>query len=206
MSAGDLTTLASVREFLRIPDAQTDMNGVLQSFITQASKAIHRYTGREFAPLSTAPQTRIFEYYGRGYLYFTPYDLQSASLVRIDTDGDTPTTLEADNDYFLKPRNTPLGVYEYMELRSLEPPIKTSSRPFKPWRQITITGTWGFPSVPEDVKAAANMMIAFWYRNQSALPGRDLGSEGDRFGPVNMPTAVMQLLAPYRVIGFGYGA
>lgn len=206
MSAGDLTTLASVREFLRINSTQTDMDAALSTFVTQASKTIHHYTGREFAPLSTASQVRIFEYYGGGHLYFTPYDLQSATLVQIDTDGSTPATLTADSDYFLKPRNAQLGVYDSMELRGCEPAKRNSNTPYRPWRQITITGTWGFPSVPEDVKAAANMLIAFWYRNGSAVPGRDLAGQGDRFGPVNLPTAVIQLLAPYRIVGFGYGA
>lgn len=206
MAAGDLTTLASVREFLRLSDStQTDMDALLTTFVGQASKAIHKYTGREFAPLSTASQQRIFAYRGGGRLYFTPYDLSAATLVQIDTDTDTATTLTADDDYFLFPRNAIDGVYEYMELRGFEPAARMSGNAVKPWREVTITGTWGFSAVPADVKTAANMLVAFWYRQHSALSGVDLAGEGDRFGPVNLPSGVMQLLAPYRVVGFGYG-
>jgi uncharacterized phiE125 gp8 family phage protein len=196
-----------VREFLRLSDSsQTDMDAALSTFITQASKAIHHHTGREFAPLSTASQTRLFEYYGGGTLFFTPYDAQSVTEVLIDTESGVGTELVEDSDYFLKPRNAQQGVYTHMELRGCEPSAKGSSDASKPWREISVTGTWGFASVPADIAAAANMLVAFWYRNHSAVAGRDLQNEGDRFGPVNMPTGVLQLLAPYRVLGFGYGA
>lgn len=207
MAAGDLTTLASVREFLRITDAaQTGSDDLLTAFIAQASKAIHRHTGREFAPLSTSPQTRIFTYYGGGRLYFTPYDLATVTSVQIDTDGSSPTTLTEDEDYYLFPRNVNDGVYEYAELRGCEPAPKSSSNVTRPWREVTIAGTWGFASVPADVKTAANMLVAFWFRQHSTVPGNTLAGEGDRFGPVSWPSGVLQLLASYRVIGFGYGA
>lgn len=210
MAQGDLTTLASVREFLRISDAKTDMDDVLASFITQASAAIKRHTGREFAAESTASQTRLFAYRGGGRLYFAmdgPRDLRTASTVTIDTDTDNPTVLVEDEDYFLFPRGGGAGgVYEHMELRWWEPASKLSSDQVKPWREIEIVGTWGWASVPSDVIAATNMLVAFWYRQHSAVPGNDLAGEGDRFGPVAFPTSVLRLLEPYRVMGFGYGA
>lgn len=205
MAAGDLTTLALVREFMGTPTDQTDSDTLVSTFVGQASKAIHKYTGREFAPLSTASQTRIFAYYGNGRLYFSPYDLRSATTVQIDTDGDSPTTLTADSDYFLFPRNANDGVYEWMELRGLEPAKRSSASASKPWREVTIVGTWGFESVPADVRTAANMLIAFWIRQHSSVSGVDLAGQGDRFGPMNMPTGVLQILSPYRVVGFGLG-
>lgn len=208
MSAGDLTTLAKVRQFLGKPadtSTQTGDDALLTALIGQASKAIHSYTGREFAPLSTASQTRVFSYYGGGRLYFTPYDASTISSVTIDTETDTSTTLTVDEDYFLFPRNAPAGVYEFMELRGCEPGRRTSASVNRPWREVTVVGTWGFASVPADVELAANMQVAFLFRNHSTIPGSDTGDQGTRFGPVNLASGVMQLLAPYRVIGFGYG-
>jgi hypothetical protein len=83
--------------------------------------------------------------------------------------------------------------------------LKENADKLKPWREVTVTGTWGFAAIPADVVAAANMLVAFWWRNQSTVPGQSLNGEGDRYGPVSMPSAVLQILAPYRVIGFGYG-
>lgn len=209
MAQGDLTSLANVREFLRIPDTKTEMDDLLTTFVTQASATIKRHTGREFQAESTASATRVFAYRGGGRLYFAmdgPRDLRTATLVEIDTDTDDPTTLVADSDYYLFPRGGGSGgVYEHMELRGFEPASKLSGDVVKPWREVQITGTWGWATVPAEVIAAANMLVAFWYRQHSAVPGNDLGGEGDRYGPVSMPTAVRQILEPYRVIGFGYG-
>lgn len=207
MAAGDLTDLASVRAFLRITDAaQTGSDTLLTALIAQASRAIHKHTGREFAPLETGSQTRVFAYHGGGRMYFTPYDARSVTSVEIDTDGDNPTALTVDEDYYLFPRNAPDGVYEHMELRGCEPARKTSANPVRPWREVTVVGTWGFAAVPADVKTAANMLVAFWYRQHSTVPGNTLAGEGDRYGPVSWPSGVLQLLASYRVVGFGYGA
>jgi hypothetical protein len=209
VAAGDLTTLADVRQFVGKPSdsaEQTEDDALLMALIAQASKAIHRYTGREFASTATDPATRVFAYHGGGRLYLTPYDLRSVTSVQIDTESDNPFTLTADADYFLFPRNAPDGVYEWLELHDLEPASKTSANQTKPWREVEITGTWGFESVPDDVKLAANMQVAFLWRQHSTVPGNDLAGEGDRFGPVNLCSGAMQLLAPYRVVSFGHGA
>lgn len=209
MAATDLTTLDSVREFLRLSDdVQDDMNGLLEAFIAQASRAIHEYTQRELAPASTASQSRIFRYVGGGYLYFHPFDLRAATTVQIDTETDSPTTLVAGSDYHLgsPSRYQQHGCYEYMELRGFGPALRSSAMDYKPWREVTITGTWGFASVPVDVKLAANMLVAWYYRQYSTIPGGDFETMGERYGgPTAWPTAVMQLLSPYRIVAFGAG-
>ena len=206
MAAGDLTTLAEVRAFLRLSDpSQTDMDTLLTALITQASAAIKRYTMREFT--ATASGTaRKFRYFGGGTLWFHsegPYDLQSASSVTIDSETASPQTLTVDEDYFLVPRNAPLGVYEGMELRNLAPYGRSSANDYRPWRQVTVTGTWGMASVPDDVELACQMQVAYLYRQHSTVPGRDLGGEGERFGPMMWAPGVVQALSPYRVIGTG---
>lgn len=205
MATGDLTSLANVRSFLRIPDAQTSSDTLLTTLVSQASRAIKKHTGRDFAPDETGSVARVFHYYGGGLLYFTPFDCRTVTAVSIDTDTDGPLTLTVDDDYTLLPVTVPDGVYECMELKGQYAGSRQANG-LKSWREVTVTGTWGFASVPADIAVAANMLVAFWYRQHSAVPGSDLAGEGDRFGPVNMPTGVMQLLAPYRVVGFGLGA
>jgi hypothetical protein len=209
VAAGDLTTLASVREFVGKPTsgtAQTQDDELLTSLIVQESKQIHAYTGREFAPVSTASQTRKFAYYGGGRLYFTPYDLQDVTSVTIDTESGDGVALEEDVDFFLFPRNANAGVYTHAELRNCEPVAKSSRHVVRPWREVTVVGTWGFSSVPDDVELAANAQVAFLFRQHSAVPGNVLGDNSTRFGPVGLCSAAMSLLGPYRVVGFGYGS
>lgn len=205
MAAGDLTTLANVRSFLRLPTAQTDGDALLATFITAVSAAIRTYTGREFSATDTGSHTRLFRYFGGGMLFLDRSDLRSVSAVSIDTETSSSTALVLNEDYFLLPRGARDGVYEAVELRGYATGSHVGGN-IKPWREVSITGLWGFSSVPKDVETAANMYVAHWMRNHSTVPGRDLAGEGDRFGAVNMPSGVMQLLAPYRVIAFGAGA
>lgn len=209
MAANDLTTLADVREYTQMSSGQTDQDALVSTYITQVSTAIQRWCGREFAPVTGSgdtPTSRKFRYIGGGYLYFAPYDLQDVDTVQIDTDTDSPTTLTENDDFYLLPINQNDGVYTHMELRNLSPSSRSSAVDYTPTRQITVSGIWGFSAVPDDVVLAANIMVAWLIRNHSAIPGNDLAGEGDRFGPVSMPTSVKRLLEPYRVVSFGYGA
>lgn len=207
MAAGDLTTLAEVRAFMRLSDSsQTDMDSELTALITQTSSAIKRYTMREFAPQTAAGVARKFRYYGGGALWFSsegPYDAAAVTAVTIDSETSSPVTLTADSDYFLFPRNAHNGVYEGMELRGLSPAGRSSAVDYRPWRQVTVTGTWGFASVPADVNLAAQMQVAYLYRQHSTVPGRDLSGEGERFGPMAWAPGVIQLLSPWRIYGTG---
>ena len=206
MAQGDLTTLASVREFLRLSDAtQTDMDALITTLITQASDAIKDYCGREFAAQSTASQTRVFEYRGGGLLWFAPYDLQTCTSVAIDSHTSTPITLTLNEDYYLKPRNKDSGVWEALELVGYEPATRSSATVRRPWREVSIVGVWGFATVPDAVKLAANERVGWLYRQHSAVPGNDLAGQGDRFGAVLMPSSVMALLSRYRVQAFSVG-
>lgn len=68
----------------------------------------------------------------------------------------------------------------------------------------TLTTGDGANEVPKpQVRMAANAMVAHWYNRQGAA-GASVAGQSDRMGAFAMPTATMQLLAPYRVIGFGH--
>lgn len=204
MATGDLTILSAVREHLQLVSGQTDQDALIGTLITQASRMIGRYTGRQFAA-TAAGTTYKFKYDGQGHLAFTPYDLQSATLVQIDSDTATPTTLVAATDYYLMPLNADDGVYTSMQIRNYSPPLKSSTIDYQPFRQVSITGTWGFAAVPSDVALACNMLVGWLMRNQSTIPAQGMESLGDRFGPVAWPTAVRQLLQTYTAYGFGRG-
>lgn len=202
MAAGDLTSLANVRLHMGLDSTQTDFDTLLTALVTQASTAIKRYCGREFAPQTSAGTDRIFQYTGGGYLSFAPYDATTVTAVAIDTETSSSTTLTADTDYFLLPRNADDSVYTGMEIRGFRPAIRSSRHETKTWREVTVTGTWGFASVPGDVELAANILVAWWYANQSTEASAQLGDMGTRFGPVLWPSSVRALLDHWRVIGF----
>jgi hypothetical protein len=201
MAAYDLTTLSKVREYLQIPSAQTDQDALISTLITQASTLIMRYTGREFAPTSTSTARKFMYRYG-AYVPFAPYDLRSVDSVQIDTDTSTPTTLTTDN-YRLLPITTQTGTYTGMQLRSMRVAPKSSVYDYENYREVTVAGSWGFSTIPDDVIIAANILVGWLFRNHSTIPGMGMESDGQRFGPTLWPTSVKQILEPYKSYGFG---
>jgi hypothetical protein len=201
-STSDLTTVADVREYLQIPTAQTDQNTLIQTFITQCSVTMMRYSGREFAPSQTAV-ARKFMYRRGGALMLAPYDLRSVTSMVLDSDLTDTTTLTTD-DYRLLPVTSPDGTYTSVQIRGYSLPSRSSTLDYDDYREVTITGNWGFSAVPTDVKLAANIMVGWMLRNHSTIPGFGAESLNDRFGPVMWPTAVRQILDHYRIVGFGY--
>lgn len=207
VATSDLTTLASVREYLGIQTADSDSDALIQTYITSCSRAIMKWAGREFAPQVTAT-IRKFRYEGGGRLAFSPFDLVTATLVTIDSDGTSPTTLVANEDYYLLPLNGEGALYTSMELRNLGPATRSSSTDYTPWRQVSITGTWGLATATvmttfPDVALAANVQVAFMMRNHSARPGGDeFGGDSSTYGPVGLCQGTRDLLRQYRIVEF----
>jgi hypothetical protein len=189
-SGGDLTTLAAVRLMLQKDSADTAQDTIIQSVITRASVAIMHYAGREFAPQSTA--ARKFAYTGGGVLYFGSNDLQAATLVQIDTDL-TGLTLTPATDYRLWPLEPPDGVYTSMLL-----PTQAASAATV--REVTITGDWGFPSIPADVEEACILTVV--ERIKRDVSGYTQTFPDDESGapqrPIGIPFAARQILNVYR--------
>lgn len=191
---------------MQLSASQTDRDALISTYITQASVAIMRYAGREFAPQTAAGVERTFRYNGRGWLALSPYDATTITAVEIDSEDDAPTALTVWDDYTLHPIGAPDGVYTHVEFNGFAAPAFSSSSLTRPWRLVSITGTWGFAAVPTDVKLAANILTGWLLRNHSSVPGQSLQDDGDRFGPVGFPTSVKQLLDPWRVVSFGDNA
>jgi hypothetical protein len=212
MAAQDLTSLANVKAFLQRNDTQQDP--LIASLITRASDTIHRQTGREFAPATTSA-TRAFAYTGGGILDLYPYDVRSITAMTIDSDGGTPTTLVANTDYQLRPLPARDGVYQYLRLLTQDtgdPGVLTPGWPsdgapssrVPSERQISITGAWGFATVPGDIEHACIVTVVTWLRaDVQAFSTSFSIDEGRLQRPEALPSAVQALLAPYRRVSVG---
>lgn len=206
MAAQDLCSLSDVRGFLELPTGDTGRDSLISSTITPISDAIARYCQREF--VATASATRVFRLdVGTLKLDFAPYDLRTASSVRLHPETDQPITLTAVTDYQLQPVTTPsFGVYTGIRIGSRQANVfQSDSARYFGYAQLGITGAWGFATVPEDVKRAAVVAVASAIRRD--VPALDLGDmintdprqmAPDR--PINyaLPAASLRMLAPFR--------
>lgn len=198
---GDLCTLADVRAYQNKPTADTAQDALTQSLITRASRLIMRECQREFSTTGTNPQTRTFRYPDTGgFLSFAPYDLQSASAVVFNPESSSPLTLDASvGDYELQPVEAPDGVYTGMRFsgwRWLGDPTNLLRYGY---RQLRITGNWGFPAPPFDVVQACVVTVALWLRRDVQIFSATFSiDEGRLERPQALPSAVQAMLDPWR--------
>lgn len=197
MATYDLCTLSDVRSFLQKQTSDTGQDTIIQSLISRASLAIMRYCDREFAPASSSGTVRKFVWDAKtDFLDLAPYDLQAVTLVRIDSDTSSPTTLTTD-EYRLWPRPNRDGVYQAMRVRPWT--IVSPTWQFPDVREVEVTGTWGFASIPEDVKHAAIATTAIWLRRDIAAFSSTFNITEDRVErPEFLPSAIARQLDQYR--------
>ena len=196
LSSTALTTLAEAKEWLGITDTTQDSR--LTWLINAASSAVTDYAQREFvSALGTG--TRNFALKRDGLVTFGRYDLQSASLVQIDTDGSVTATTIDPTQYMLAPVDAPYGVYGSIRFYTF-----TIGPVLRQWaggipRQVSVTGTWGFPSVPADVEQACLITVAKWFKRDQVAWSQDYAVP--QAGPgdgLNLPFDARMLVQPYK--------
>jgi hypothetical protein len=155
------------------------------------------YCQREFAPISTS-LTRTFPLLADGLIRFGGWDLQAVTGagVQIDTDAaSTPTTIPS-TQYQLGPVSAPNGVYSYLRFYTFSiGPILRQAMGIP--RQVAITGTWGWPSIPADVENAAIITVAKWRKRDQVSYASEFPTPAPSDG-LNLPLDARVLLAPYR--------
>ena len=176
----------------------------LDDVITSVSRMIDRFCGRQFFQ-STSTQKFFDCEPDQETLTFGPYgDLVTATAVAYDDndDGVYEVTIAA-TDYQLLPQGaTTRGPISepFTGLRVLSG-VSLPLAPAASGRTglVRITGTWGWPAVPVEVKQAARILVAEVFK----LADAPLGVAGvSEFGVVRvqrqMPARAIQLLQPYR--------
>jgi hypothetical protein len=205
MAAQDLCSLAEVRAFLELPASDTSRDALITSTITPISDAIARYTQREFVPTASATRTFALDI-GQLKVDLAPYDLRTASTVRLHPEAASPITLTATSQYQLQPINSQFGVYTSLRLANNIANIwQSESARWFGYAQVSVAGAWGFATVPTEVKQAAIIAVASAIRRDVAALdlGELLVDEPRQMGPdrpVNyaLPAASLRMLSPYK--------
>jgi hypothetical protein len=173
---GDLITLEDVRQFLGVDPQDTDKDGITEELIHRASARIIQATGREFAPV-TATTRRFRVTYdqfrtggaGRLSIPFTCFDLQPNTeatpvVVTLYPDTANASVLVEGQDYLLEPHNPMGGVYTRLVINLLCPALMQTTQMRIMWGfdYVDVSGTWGFPIVPDDIIDACVDTVASW--------------------------------------------
>lgn len=160
MADYDLTTVSAVKEMIQTPDGYANLDALLPDLISEASIAIMNWTKREFAPVAAATTRRFAVTDYRCDL--TPYDLQPTPVptVVLHPETDQPYVLDT-SQYVLKPVNPQRGVHQAIQFSGFLVIISQTLMAFG-HALLDVTGTWGFPEIPDDVVRAANVTVASW--------------------------------------------
>lgn len=180
---GTYATLANVKIRLGIATADTTDDTLLTRVCDQVNAYIESYTHRVLAPIA-GTQTYLFD----GFECTTPRVLLLPRGVRTITllenaayTGGPFQTIPA-TDYFLLPyvQDVDPG-FPYTELVMTNVPSAGNPLPrFCPgYANIRITGTWGFPAIPDEIREVAEVMaVRAWAGRQAGQTDQIGISEG----------------------------
>lgn len=144
--------------------------------INAYSRAIHKYTRRQFLPKETGIAKR-FEYDGSGVLNFT--------RERTELRG-SPTEILLGSDLPLADQRVLLALTETTEAEyKLQPPHLTDEGTYL-WIkglpklsrtvELKITGDWGAETIPSDVELACRIAVSNYLRSPEGFGSRKLGA------------------------------
>lgn len=159
------TTLAAVKAILRITDSTDDT--LLEGAIEAASRRVDSFTGRFFYQKASTVPLYAFDEYRLPLVN----DLVSVTTLKTDDDGDGTfeTTWTANTDYVLEPRDVALQSRPYRRVTA----VGAKSFPLFTVPMLAgaeINGVWGWPSIPDDVVEATNLLsIRHFARYNAAL-------------------------------------
>lgn len=208
MAAIDLCTLSDVRGELELPASDTTRDTLISSVITACSRAIHTYCQREFKTETNGSTTRRFKVPNLAYVVdLAPFDLRSVTTVTIHPESSSATTLTAWTEYQLAPL-TLVDTYQQIRISPWVAQMHVGDTPRRfGYTIVDVTSTtWGFASVPDDVKRAAiitvcaniDRRIDAYDIGAMDMVNSDIGLQPARNATFSIPTPAMALLGPYR--------
>lgn len=191
-----------------------DSTGVLGDIVTTASRAIDRHCGRHFYQVGTTedPIARPFDSHDGYKVKLGPYnDLVSIVTLRSDDVGNgTYDRTWGAGTYQLLPAGAttrspypePFTTVMLLGGNTFQTTVPSGRRGL-----VEVTGVWGWPAVPIEVKQACRLLVHEFAKLQDAPFGM-MGSA--EFGMSRIPPQkqrhVRELLAPYvhpRNVGIG---
>jgi hypothetical protein len=171
------TTLNAIKTFLSIADNSDDT--LLEGMVEAASRSIDRIANRRFY-LDPTASARQYRAYNNVIAYVDDIGTTASLAVAIDDDGDGvfEISLTQNTDYLLDPLTASSLGRPFTQLTMVNTahvwPVFPGmfSNGLRPGVQVT--ARWGWPSVPDDIETACQILTADLYKRKDS-PGGILG-------------------------------
>lgn len=173
----DILSLSELKTALNIDSTDTRKDALYTQMLPWVTDVIRSFTGRDFG-VAAATETRNFEYDGSGFLDID--DASAITAVSLVVPGLGDYVLTTDQWYAApSPRDdAPVFYYIVLQSSSAHPRVDDFLRNIGETppasRTVKVTGTWGWPTVPGDVKLAAIWTVQDWSSKPS---GEGLSAE-----------------------------
>jgi hypothetical protein len=189
-------TLAEVKAALRLTDSIDDT--LIENSVEGASRRIDGYCGRFFYQTTNAVKFFASDAYR---LAVPDMSSDTGLVVQTDDNGDGTfeTTWTLNTDYILEPTDNDLQSRPYRRITA------TGGKTFPMFyipqdAGVQVTATWGWPSIPDDVREACVLLSMRQFARYNAALG--VMAFGDMAVSVrSVDPDVRDLLSPYRVLG-----
>jgi len=186
--------LGALKTYLGIDHDTSGDDVLLETLLTQASKAIDTYTRRTF---EAETETRYFEAADLDDNYTLVVDRDLLTVTTL-TNGDDSATVIPDTEYWLTPRN-----------RTPKQGIRLKADSTYQWENdtdywITVAGTWGYSAdPPTDIVHACIRLAAYYYAQKDAQVFDVTANPeaGVITVPQGIPRDVERILGPYCRVG-----
>jgi hypothetical protein len=209
----DLCTVDDVKQELEIT-SDTSRDDVIASIITGVSRTIQTMTERQFRCQYQPEPGGTVDYSfsvrpGSFLVDLAPYDLHSTVATTITIHPNQPEEFVLSDTHWVA---EPIGAYwSFMSVRISNDVTNLHNSEFTRDFGYTIvriaSPSWGFASIPEDVKRAAIISVAanldrrldaYSFAAGNELVDMDAGVQPARQMAFSIPMAAMVLLNPYR--------
>jgi hypothetical protein len=197
LSTRALAGIGETQKWLEDRKIDTGDLSQLTDLINSASETIYGVSGgREFKPNVAGSATRYFDIDNWSTNFWTRTirisDYSAVSAVTITDEAGTLLFTLSASDYILLPRTKkPWQPYKYLRIAKLS----SARTQLIDGNVLTITGTWGFPSVPEDIHHACMDAVAYMRDRDVEHARQDLGAVGAEGGPTIILGVRPQILA-----------
>lgn len=212
-----LTDKEAVKEFLEMDSSDSSRDSIIESMIKAASSMIRREVKRRFT-VPRATEGRVFYPDGTGSIYLDEMFEESDITGVVDADG-YEVRYEFRPDYY-----GPEAMGGYLLLPEASNQFGGfGDRPFpaehSDWftrnltgfntgvppypRSVTVTGTWGYATTPEEIEYLARRTVAIWVKGDISHFSETYSVAEDRVArPEKLPSAVRAALAEWKASGF----
>lgn len=188
LDAGAWTTVAAVKQALKIDTLDTDHDNELEALINACYLMLEAYIHH---PLKAADYTEYYDGDGTNSLVLRKYPINSVASIYDDLTREwAASTLIPSTDYLIDNEEQIGTVRLYKNTAIFASGIKN----------IKITYNAGYATIPNDAARACIMLVAYYFNRQGSegMTAQSIGGKSESYVDEALPLYIRQMVNKYK--------